>query len=303
MAVNANTSRARRGWGEFAVESLVRIAGFSTIGFVVLMFLFLLREGVPFFAKTPLNGWLAQSWYPTFDKFGTLPLILGSILVTFTSVLIALPLGVATAVFVREVAPSWARDILKPLIEVLAGIPSVVLGFFGMTLLSPTIRDVLGAPTGLTAFTGALILAYMALPTMISVSEDALDAVPKGYRDASLAMGATQWQTIWRVVVPAAKSGILTAVMLGMGRAIGETMAVMMVTGNAARMPVTLDSLVRPVRTMTATIAAEMGEVAQGSLHYQALFGIGILLFVITFLINLAAASAIFQKRRRGGLR
>mgnify|MGYP001020072295 CR=1 FL=1 len=208
-----------------------------------------------------------------------------------------------TAVFVREVAPSWARDILKPLIEVLAGIPSVVLGFFGMTLVAPVIREVLGAPTGLTAFTGALILAYMALPTVISVAEDALDAVPKSYRDASLAMGATQWQTIWNVVVPAAKSGILTAVMLGMGRAIGETMAVMMVTGNAARMPITLDSLVRPVRTMTATVAAEMGEVAQGSIHYHALFGIGIALFVLTFLINLAGASAIFQKRRRGGLR
>ena len=143
----------------------------------------------------------------------------------------------------------------------------------------------------------------MALPTIISVAEDALDAVPKSYRDAGLAMGATQWQTIWRVVVPAARSGIVTAVMLGMGRAIGETMAVMMVTGNAARLPLTLDSLFRPVRTMTATVAAEMGEVAQGSTHYHALFGIGILLFLLTFVINLAAASTIFKKRRRGGLR
>jgi phosphate transport system permease protein len=303
LAVDANAPRARRGWGEFAVESLVRIAGFSTIGFVVLIFLFLLREGLPFFGAVPAGGWVQQNWYPTFGKFGMLPLILGSLLITLTSVVIALPLGVATSVFIREVAPSWARDILKPIIEVLAGIPSVVLGFFGMTILAPTVRDVLGAPTGLTAFTGALILAYMALPTIISVAEDALDSVPKSYRDASLAMGATHWQTIWRVVVPAAKSGILTAVMLGMGRAIGETMAVMMVTGNAARMPVTLDSLFRPVRTMTATIAAEMGEVAQGSTHYQALFAVGILLFIITFLINLTAASAIFQKRRRGGLR
>ena len=304
MAVRSGAQpRARTGWSEFALESVVRIAGFSTIGFVLLIFLFLLREGVPFFVEVPPGQLLGRFWYPTFDRFGILPLILGSVLVTIASVLIALPLGVATAVFVREVAPSWARDILKPLIEVLAGIPSVVLGFFGMTLVAPVIREVLGAPTGLTALTGALILAYMALPTVISVAEDALDAVPKSYRDASLAMGATQWQTIWRVVVPAAKSGILTAVMLGMGRAIGETMAVMMVTGNAARMPVTLDSLVRPVRTMTATVAAEMGEVAQGSTHYHALFGIGIALFVLTFLINLAAASAIFQKRRRGGLR
>jgi phosphate transport system permease protein len=298
-----NESSPQRRWGEFSVEALIRVLGLSSIGFVVLIFLFLIREGLPVFFEVPLANLASTRWYPTFDFFGTLPLILGSILVTVTAILIALPLGVATAVFVREVAPSWAREILKPLIEVLAGIPSVVLGFFGMTLLAPVIREVLGAPTGLTAFTGALLLAYMALPTIISVAEDALDAVPKSYRDAGLAMGATQWQTIWRVVVPAGRSGIVTAVMLGMGRAIGETMAVMMVTGNAARMPLTLDSLFQPARTMTATIAAEMGEVAQGSTHYHALFGIGIILFVITFLINLAAASSVFKKRRRGGLR
>ena len=281
----------------------MRVAGFSAVAFVLLIFLFLLREGVPAFFEVPLGTLFGTRWYPTFDLYGTLPLILGSLLVTVTAIVIALPLGVATAVFVREVAPGWAREILKPLIEVLAGIPSVVLGFFGMTVLAPGIRQGLGMPTGLTAFTGAVLLAYMALPTIISVAEDALDAVPKSYRDASLAMGATHWQTIWRVVVPAGRSGILIAVMLGLGRAIGETMAVMMVTGNAARMPTTLDSVFRPARTMTATIAAEMGEVAQGSTHYHVLFGIGIILFLITFLINLAATSAIFKKRRRGGLR
>jgi phosphate transport system permease protein len=290
-------------WTDFLVETLVRVAGFSSIGFVVLIFLFLLREGVPIFFEVPLENLFGIRWYPTFDLFGTLPLILGSALVTVAAIAIALPLGVATAVFIREVAPDWAREILKPMIEVLAGIPSVVLGFFGMTVIAPLIREGLGTPTGLTAFTGALILAYMALPTIISIAEDALDAVPKSYRDAGLAMGATEWETIWRVVVPAARSGIVTAVMLGMGRAIGETMAVMLVTGNAARMPLTLNSLFRPVRTMTATVAAEMGEVAQGSVHYHALFGIGIILFVLTFVINLAAASTIFKKRRRGGLR
>jgi phosphate transport system permease protein len=288
---------------EFAIETLIRVLGFSTIGFVLLIFLFLLREGLPMFLQVPLSSILSTKWYPTFGLFGTLPLLFGSVLVTLLSILIALPLGVATAVFVREVAPRWAREILKPIIEVLAGIPSVVLGFFGMTFVAPLVRDVLGAPTGLTAFSGAFILAYMALPTIISVAEDALDSVPRSYRDAGLAMGATRWQTIWRVVVPAARSGILTAVMLGMGRAIGETMAVMMVTGNAAVMPSSLASILRPVRTMTATIAAEMGEVARGSTHYHALFGIGIALFVLTFLINLAAAKAIFQKKRRGGLR
>jgi phosphate transport system permease protein len=301
-AVDAS-ARPRRRWVEFAVEALIRVVGFSSIGFVLLIFVFLLREGVPFFFEVPLGNLLSARWYPTFDLFGIWPLVLGSVLVTVTAIAIALPLGVATAVFVREIAPGWAREILKPVIEVLAGIPSVVLGFFGMTIVAPLVREVLGAPTGLTALTGGLVLAYMALPTMISVAEDALDAVPRGYRDAGLAMGATQWQTIWRVVVPSARSGILTAVMLGIGRAIGETMAVMLVTGNAARLPVTLDSLFRPVRTMTATIAAEMGEVANGSTHYHALFGIGIVLFLVTFAINLAAATTILQKRRRGGLR
>ncbi|MBC8446771.1 MAG: phosphate ABC transporter permease subunit PstC [Chloroflexi bacterium] len=295
--------RQRIRWTEFVVETLIRVLGFSTIGFVLLIFLFLLREGLPTFFEIPLGNLFGTRWYPTFDLFGTLPLLLGSALVTVLAIAMALPLGVATAVFVREVAPPWAREILKPMIEVLAGIPSVVLGFFGMTVIAPLVRETLGAPTGLTAFTGSLILAYMSLPTLISVAEDALDAVPKSYRDAGLAMGATQWQTIWRVVVPAARSGIVTAVMLGLGRAIGETMAVMMVTGNAARLPLSFDSLFRPVRTMTATVAAEMGEVAQGSVHYHALFGLGIILFLLTFTINLAAASAIFSKRRRGGLR
>jgi phosphate transport system permease protein len=290
-------------WGEFLVEAFIRVMGFSTIGFVVLIFLFLLREGVPAFLEVKPGNLFGLRWYPTYDLFGTVPLILGSLLVTITAIIIALPLGVLTAVFVREVAPNWAREILKPMIEVLAGIPSVVLGFFGMTLVAPLVRQALGVPTGLTAFSGALILAYMALPTIISVAEDALDAVPMAYRNAGLAMGATQWQTIWRVVVPAARSGILTAVMLGMGRAIGETMAVLMVTGNAARIPLSLDSIFRPVRTMTATVAAEMGEVAQGSTHYHTLFAVGIILFVLTFAINLAAAGAIFEKRRRGGLR
>ena len=303
MSSEATSTNARSRWGEFFVESGIRVLGFSTIGFVLLIFFFLLREGIPAFTKVPLGNLFGTRWYPTFDLYGMLPLLLGSILVTITAIAIALPLGVAAAVYVREVAPNWAREILKPMIEVLAGIPSVVLGFFGMTIIAPLVRQGLGTPTGLTAFTGALILAYMALPTIISVAEDALDAVPMSYRNASLAMGATHWQTIWRVIVPAARSGILTAVMLGMGRAIGETMLVMMVTGNAARMPLGLDALFMPVRTMTATIAAEMGEVASGSTHYHVLFAIGMVLFLLTFILNLAAAQTMFRKRRQGGLR
>jgi len=293
----------RIAWNEFIIGAIIRIAGFSTIGFVILIFTFLLQQGLPALNEVAPDNFLGTRWYPTFDLYGMMPLFLGSLLVTVTAILIALPLGLSTAVYVREVAPQWAREILKPLIEVLAGIPSVVLGFFGMTVLAPFLRETLQLPTGLTAFTGALILAYMALPTMVSVAEDALDAVPKSYRDAALAMGATRWETIWRVSVPAARTGILTAIMLGIGRALGETMVVLMVTGNAARMPTTLGSLFLPVRTMTATIAAEMGEVAAGSVHYHVLFFIGILLFALTFLINLAAAPAILAKRRRGGLR
>ncbi|MGA2402553.1 MAG: phosphate ABC transporter permease subunit PstC [Syntrophobacteraceae bacterium] len=301
MAGSSET--AGKSWTEFFIESCIRVFGFSTIGFVLLIFFFLLKEGVPVLWEVSPGNLFGTRWYPTFDVFGTLPLILGSAYVTIAAIAIALPLGVTTAVFVREVAPHWTREILKPLIEVLAGIPSVVLGFFGMHVIAPLVRTTLNVPTGLSAFTGAVLLAYMSLPTIISVAEDALDGVPRSYRDAALAMGATKWQTIWRVVVPAGRSGIAMAVMLGMGRAIGETMAVMMVTGNAARMPLSLGSIFMPVRTMTATVAAEMGEVANGSVHYHALFGIGIILFILTFIINILAASAIFKKRNRGGLR
>jgi phosphate transport system permease protein len=174
-----------------------------------------------------------------------------------------------------------------------------MLGFLGILVIAPAARTILNIPTGLTAFTGALLLAGMAIPTIVSVAEDALDSVPHTYRDASLAMGATKWQTIWRVTLPAARSGVLTAIMLGIGRAIGETMTVMMVTGNAPVMPTGLGGLFKPARTMTATIAAEMGEVANGSVHYHTLFFIGIVLFVISLLINLAAARIVFRQQKR----
>jgi phosphate transport system permease protein len=283
----------------FFAERAIRISGLVAIAFVVLIFLFLLLQGLPAFSETPIDNLLSTRWYPIEDHFGLLPLILGSLIVTIGAAIIAIPTGVLAAIFVAEVAPRWLREILKPMIEVVAGIPSVVLGFIGIVVLSPLVRETLNVPTGLTAFTGSLLLAYMALPTIISVAEDALDAVPKSYRDAALALGATKWQTIWMVTIKAARSGILTAIMLGIGRAIGETMAVMMVTGNAARMPLSLDSLFLPVRTMTATIAAEMGEVAKGSTHFHVLFAIGIVLFVITFIVNLLASVAIFSQTRR----
>jgi phosphate transport system permease protein len=284
---------------EFLAERLIKGSGAVAIGFVFLIFAFLLREGLPAFVEASPENLLSSRWYPIENYFGLWPLILGSLIVTIGAAVIAMPVGLLTAVFIAEIAPRWLREILKPLIEIVAGIPSVVLGFFGVVALSSLVREALNLPTGLTAFTGSLILAYMALPTIVSVAEDALDAVPRSYRDAALALGATRWQTIWMVTVKAARSGILTAMMLGIGRAIGETMAVMMVTGNAARLPLSLDSLFLPVRTMTATIAAEMGEVAQGSTHFHVLFAIGIVLFVITFIVNLVASVAIFRQSSR----
>jgi phosphate transport system permease protein len=293
------TERKSVSFTEFAAERLIKGSGALAILFVFLIFAFLLREGLPAFAEVPLDNLFSSRWYPTENYFGILPLIFGSLVVTIGAAIIAMPIGLLTAIFIAEIAPRWLREILKPMIEIVAGIPSVVLGFFGMVVLSSVVRETLRLPTGLTAFTGALILAYMALPTIVSVAEDALDAVPRSYRDAALALGATRWQTIWMVTVKAGKSGILTAMMLGVGRAIGETMAVLMVTGNAARIALEPGALFMPVRTMTATIAAEMGEVAQGSTHFHVLFAIGIVLFVITFIVNLVASFAIFRQSKR----
>nr|ALS92392.1 phosphate_pstC: phosphate ABC transporter, permease protein [uncultured bacterium] len=290
---------------EFLIERLIWFAGISTILIVGLIFFFLIREGLPTFLDIPLRELFGSRWYPTESHFGLWPLIAGSLVVTLGAVLIAVPLGLMTAIYLGEFAPQWQREILKPLIEILAGIPSIVLGFLGWVVLAPIIQQ-LGAPTGLTAFTGSLILAYMALPTVISISEDALYAVPKELRDSALALGATQWQTTIRVVLPAARSGLVIAVMLGIGRAIGETMAVLMVTGNAANIPQFGPSMFfEPIRTMTATIAAEMGEVARGTLHYNVLFGIGIVLFIMTFALNSLASRLVGSqaaRRRKGQL-
>jgi phosphate transport system permease protein len=283
-------------WREVLITRLIRVTGYSAIVFVGLIFVFLFTEGAPALLKVPLDRLAGTRWYPIEESFGLLPLLIGSVVVTVGAALIAVPLGVATAVFVAEVAPRWGREVLKPFIEVLAGLPSVMLGFLGIIILAPELYAALDLPTGLTAFTGAILLAWIALPTIVSVAEDALDAVPHTYREAALALGATRWQTIWRVTLPAARSGVLIAVMLGIGRALGETMAVMMVTGNA---PVVEFALFSPVRTMTATIAAEMGEVAGGSAHYHTLFLIGIVLFLISLAVNLSAASVVFRQRTR----
>lgn len=286
-------------WGEFVITRLVRASGYSAIIFVALIFFFLVREGLPTFGEVEFSSLTNIRWYPIEDRFGILPLITGSLIVTIGATLIAVPFGIGTAIYISEIAPRWTREILKPLVELLAGLPSVVLGFLGILVLSPYLRVFLDLPTGLTAFTGSILLGGIAIPTVVSVAEDALDAVPRAYREGAWALGATRWQTIWRVTLPAARSGVLTAIMLGIGRAIGETMAVMMVTGNAPVLATALTSLFSPVRTMTATIAAEMGEVASGSTHYHVLFFIGMVLFLISLGVNIAASSVVFRAKKR----
>lgn len=286
-------------WKEAVITRSIRLSGYSAIIFVALIFYFLLSEGLPAMVEVPFKDLFGVRWYPIEDHYGLLPLIGGSLIVTIGASLIAMPIGIGTAVFIAEVAPRWVREILKPLVEILAGIPSVVLGFLGFLVLAPFLRRFLNLPTGLTALTGSILLAAISVPTIVSVAEDALDAVPRSYRDASIALGVTEWQTIWNVTLPAARSGVLTAVMLGIGRAIGETMTVMMVTGNAAILPFTPDKLFSPVRTMTATIAAEMGEVATGSVHYHVLFLIGIVLFLISLAVNVTASAVVFRQNKR----
>lgn len=229
-----------------------------------------------------------KEWYPTAEpaaQLGVLPLILGTLWVSLGAILIALPLGLATAIYMAEIASEKIRGTLKPLIELLAGIPSVVYGFFGLIIIVPMIQNLFGLPVGETGLAGSIILGIMALPTIITISEDALRTTPKSMKEASLALGANKWQTIHRVVIPYASSGITAAAILGIGRAIGETMAVLMVTGNAAVIP---HSLLTPVRTIPATIAAELGEAPQGGLHFKALFALGCILFLITMIINLS---------------
>jgi len=227
-------------------------------------------------------------WYPTNQpaaQLGILPLILGTLWVSFGAILIALPLGLATAIYLAEVADKRLRNILKPLIELLAGIPSVVYGFFGLIVIVPMVQKIFNLAVGETALVGSIILGIMALPTIITIAEDAILTTPKSLKEASLALGASRWQTMVRVIIPYAKSGIAAAIILGIGRAVGETMAVLMVTGNASVIP---HSFLQPVRTIPATIAAELGEASAGSAHFKALFALGIVLFIITFGINLA---------------
>lgn len=295
LAMNKNRSK----FSELLITRSIQFSGFSSILFVLLILYFLLSEGTPALFDIPLSDLFSERWYPIESYYGIIPLILGSLVVTIGASLVAVPFGLLTAVFIAEIAPKWLQEIMKPLVELLAGLPSVVLGFLGILVVSPFLRDTLKLPTGLTALTGSLLLGGIAIPTIVSIAEDALNNVPNSYRHGSLALGLTRWQTIWGVTVPAARSGILMAVMLGVGRTIGETMTVMMVTGNAPILPTSLQALFMPIRTMTATIASEMGEVATGSPHYHVLFFIGIVLFVFTLFVNIIASNISSRKLKR----
>ncbi len=275
----------------------VALASITTL-FLIAVFLFM--EGLPIFSKVSLKGFIfGKYWYPTSEPpdFGIFPLIMGSVGVTIVSAIMAVPLGVMTAVYLAEIASPGLREVVKPVVELLAALPSVVIGFFGMVVVAPFLQEVFDVATGLNLFNASLMLAFMSVPTICSLSEDAVYSVPISLKEASLALGATQWETIIRVILPASISGISTAVILGMSRAIGETMVVLMVAGGAAMVPL---SIFDPVRPMPASIAAEMAEAPFRGSHYHALFATGIVLFTFTFLFNLFADYVSHKYRQVG---
>ena len=265
------------------------VLAFSSLVFLVGITVTLLTQGLPLFREVSFMNFLAGTdWYPTYDPpdFGALPLIASSAFVTLGAMFVCVPLGIGSALYMNEIAGYRQKSFLKPLVEILAGIPSVIYGFFGMVAVAPLIQRIFNLPTGLTALTGSLVLGIMATPTVASLAEDALSFVPNSFREASLAVGANRWQTLVKVVMPSAGSGISTAVILGISRAIGETMTVLMVTGGSAVIP---RSFFQPVRPMTSTIASEMGEAVFGQLHYNSLFALGLVLFFTTLFFNIIA--------------
>ena len=302
-AVAPGPRAQRRRWEilfERGIELFIRLCGISAIVFVFAIFFFVFREGAPILPKLDLQKFLfTPYWYPTSlgqPRYGVGALILGTLSVTGLSMALAVPFGLGAAVFVSEFCGSRTREALKIVIELLAAIPSVVWGFIGLTVMNVVIQKVFRVQVGLNILNASILLALMSVPVMVSIGEDSLKAVPDSYREAAFALGATQWQIVHRVLLPAARNGLLAAVLLGVGRAVGETMAVLMATGHAVNIP---HSIFDSVRTLTATIAAELGETAEGSDHYRVLFVIGILLFSITFLVNLAADLIVKGIRRK----
>jgi phosphate transport system permease protein len=271
---------------------------------VFLIFLFVIKESLPFLAKFNIKEFLTSTaWYPeaTNPKFGALAMIAGSGYVTIVSMIFAVPLGILAAVFLSDIVSMKVRNVVKPIIEILAAIPSVAYGFYAVMVLAPWMQQKFGFSTGTNALNASLILAVMALPTIISVSEDSISAAGRELREASYSLGATRMETIFRVVIPAAHSGIIAAIVLGMMRAIGETMVVWMASGNAAQIPHPWWDLSQSVRTLTATIAGDMGETEKGSPHYGALFAAGLLLLIITLCLNMVSEYFLIRAKRAGG--
>ncbi|MBP7582568.1 MAG: phosphate ABC transporter permease subunit PstC [Spirochaetes bacterium] len=272
------------------IRKLFLVIGFSSIGVLFLIMFFLFREGIPIFGMIGVGDFLlGTSWYPTGTppRFGAFPLIIASVLTTLMASAIAVPLSLSIAVYLSQIAKPFVREIVKPVIELIASIPSVIVGFFGMVVLAPALQQYFNVDTGLNMLNASLMLAFMAIPTIASISEDAISSVPDSLVEASYALGANRWQTIYHIILPAALSGIWTAIILGISRVIGETMVVLMVAGGAAMLP---NSIFSPVRPLTANIAAEMAEAPHRGDHYFALFAIGIILFIITLIFNLLAS-------------
>lgn len=284
--------------GEKFIESWIFLAGLLTIVVLLGIVVLLIKEGVPTFLYTPpWEFFFGTKWYPVSEPptFGIMPFFVATLWVTIVATAIALPVGIGCAAYLSEVAPNNVRETVKPIIEILAGIPSVVMGFIGLMLLSPLVQSAFNLNTGLCGLTAGIMLALMSLPIIVSVSEDALRAVPDEFRQASYALGATKWETIRHVCIPAALSGITAAVMLGVGRAIGETMTVLMVAGGALAVPV---SPADPMMPMTAAIASGIGNAVRGGLQYQALFATGLILFILTLAVN-AIADRVLERQKR----
>jgi phosphate transport system permease protein len=278
-----------RHFREIIIKNIFAFLSFLSVLILGLIVFFLFQEGIPIFQQVSVSKFIfGTTWYPTYDppEYGIGSLIVGSLVVTLFACLIAVPLGVLSAIYISEIAPASIKEVLKAVIELLAGLPSVVLGFFGMVIIAPWMQETFDLPTGLNIVNASVMLAIMAVPTISSISEDAIYAVPREFKEASYALGATKFETIIKVIIPAALSGISTAVILGMARAIGETMVVLMVAGGAAAIPYSIFDSVRP---MPASIAAEMGEAPFRSGHYHALFATGIILFFVTLAFNLIA--------------
>ena len=299
-AVSLNKGLQRR-WrlGEKLIESWIFLAGMLTIVVLLGIIALLLKEGLPAFWYTPpWEFFFGTSWYPVSEPptFGIMPFFVATLWVTVVATAISVPVGVACAAYLAEIAPAKVRETVKPIVEILAGFPSVVMGFIGLMLLSPLVQSALNLNTGLCGLSAGIMLSLMSLPIIISVSEDALRAVPDDFRHAAYALGSTKWETIWHVSIPGALSGITAAIMLGVGRAIGETMTVLMVAGGALAVPI---SPTEPMMPMTAAIASGIGNAVRGGLQYQALFAIGLILFVITLAVNLIADKVLERQKRK----